>query len=1542
VSEYKAGDSESRRQAVNGAAQDGGIMFSLSPAEYAKLDTAIATEPEYAEIRKFMRTTPISFAARDRGDGSDYGFDSYNDMRKQYLGRLKLVNEGGETPDGIYQELQSVFGKGFFPDDVTNPMDKWRQILDVVDEAYDNKKIIDDEARRVRELHAEARNAPNSSEAFNDELVSDRLAMLADLRSLGEELDRDVRANRDLTRQGETYERRIARLKENAKERVGRVKAEGRERVAKVRAQRDKKIEGINYTNTWKKLLAKQSRDNTVQRGKIRKTLKELDSLLRHPTDTKHIPEHMRAAVADFLAGVNLDSPNVSDAGRVKLDDLRRMYKEMADNGDTSLYLTPELAEKMDAASKAMKTTPLNKLDSNALGDLLDVARGVTASVKFYNKMFKEGAKLTVSSFAGEVMRDNYGSARAHPHKISTLALGRAFGKFFNSDLIDSFSMFRELGTGMDTLFRDLRAGFDTKVRDVQWAQKALGDALEGVDRKKLKQWRDKARGYKTDSGKTIDLTDAQLMSLYVQSRQDQALSHYFGGGITTTPDTKEMPNGKKKVTKTYTPVQLTPNDLDRFINALGGEQKDVAERLAALFDKTAAWGNEVSMTLYGYKKFVEKHYFPIVSDSDFLSDTFENLGSTQQLINLGETKSRVKGANNPIVVEDIFTVAARQLDHMSSYHAFVIPLADMERVMNYRGLDVSVKNAIGNNLGKEAVDYVTKFMRDVNGGGRGDSGGLYEKVVRGAKGAALGANVRVIIQQPTAILRAAAMLDPKYLAQGAMSVKGSKSNIETVMKYSPIAAWRGMGFYSLDTGRQMEDIIMGKHSFSEVMMAGIGKADELTWKVIWNAVEHETAAKNKSLKVGSGEFYEAVAKRFDDIIDRTQVVDTVFHRAQMMRSDNALVKRATAFMSEGVKTYNMLRSAAIEADTPGGKRKLIRTVASVLSSTLLASLVRSAWDVWRDKEKKEDETTVDKFFRHLLGTKEKVFIDGDLVSSAFGMLPYMNDLVSMFQGYGADSMEGEAVGRAYDSIKNLVKSLIDGEDSKMTPAFYMKNAAGAVSALFGLPIKNAIREAEDLGRHALDLADKPMLEYNLKKFYYSVNNSPGEFYDILFSVSPYGDRPDPKAYADIQAAMLRDGGDITQQRIDTAMRNRVLDKSLIKNKVERSKSALSGEISAFEAYKMLTPEQIKQLDENIAAVARGAALDENTDIDVNGVAAAAIKARKSGIPEAAYLLFAQVRQLYDEPEGERGHGSYSNAEIADAIDAMTELTDEQKSSLWQLGETEDKAPLNSKLRDAGIGAKSANAMTAAVARLTPLDGHETVTAGQRYEAVLRGDYTASERDKAMSVLVTQTNDAGEKVAYEKYKAAMKTGLSVNSYLTFRENGTALNNYLEYSDNGASRAGAEKMASAVMKLKKLDDRDDIQALQRYAAIVNSGVPVSDQMAGFRSHMQASEYYKIEAAAQYGVTPAVWVQYRGNIFDIDANGSVDQAEATQAIRAIPGLDRAQRAALWQVQNKSWAPRNNPFGNTSALRAVLDAAPKEETVKGTNPVTGKKSA
>ena len=64
--------------------------------------------------------------------------------------------------------------------------------------------------------------------------------------------------------------------------------------------------------------------------------------------------------------------------------------------------------------------------------------------------------------------------------------------------------------------------------------------------------------------------------------------------------------------------------------------------------------------------------------------------------------------------------------------------------------------------LGTDSMKYWNKLVEDINGMSRQEPPTLGDKLLSNMKAAAVGANIRVVIQQPTAYLRAAAMIDPK------------------------------------------------------------------------------------------------------------------------------------------------------------------------------------------------------------------------------------------------------------------------------------------------------------------------------------------------------------------------------------------------------------------------------------------------------------------------------------------------------------------------------------------------------------------------------------------------------------------------------------------------------------------------------------------------------------------------------------------------------------------------------------------------------------
>ena len=135
------------------------------------------------------------------------------------------------------------------------------------------------------------------------------------------------------------------------------------------------------------------------------------------------------------------------------------------------------------------------------------------------------------------------------------------------------------------------------------------------------------------------------------------------------------------------------------------------------------------------------------------------------------------------------------------------------------------------------------------------------------------------------------------------------------MQEHSGLAWWKSNGNYEIGTGASMKSMIIGmqdraRETVSEKLGAPAGMADDIGWACIWQAVKRETEARHPNMEVGSDAYWNIVRNRFEDVCIRTQVVDTVLTRSQLMRSKSQLMKSVTAFMSEPTKNYNLIRNA--------------------------------------------------------------------------------------------------------------------------------------------------------------------------------------------------------------------------------------------------------------------------------------------------------------------------------------------------------------------------------------------------------------------------------------------------------------------------------------------------------------------------------------------------------------------------------------------------------------------------------------------------------
>lgn len=1007
----------------------------------------------YKNILQDIKGTPIYVPEEVRNNLDSEG--GYNSFRKKYMGQITFRN-AGVSVDAAYNELAGLH-PDLFPTDIINPTDQLLRIADVLEES--RPKVENPYGADIDEMsvflgedildnRANIRNIPPT--------LADKLFEKADKR------EEEYIAKR------KEYEQKLREYRGNVRERE-----QGRQ---------DKKqiIRDVTKMKKW----------------------------LLSPTDRDHVPESMRTAVAKFLSCVDYSSSRLNADGNEtkrtrEWNEAKKVYDTILKNngvlkGETSdiyVEVDPDLVTKLDELQSMAEGKKIEDFTPRELRTLRETVSAMKHSIEDANKMYTNKRYEKASEAAESTLREWQG--RKNKKTIKALS---AADKFLQVHMLDSFTAFDRLGKAATTVYQGLRDGFDTKMRDTRLAQEYM-EELKGkleIGEKEIQEWTGNKAKRQTFqvSGGEISLTPAQVMSLYELNKRPQAREHLYNQlrGIRTQGVEREVTvKGKKlfKVVEANVPVAVTPSDVKAITDTLTPKQKALADGVVSFFtDQTAAWGNEVSMTLYGYKKFNAPNYFPIVVDKNEIAKTNADVSrDIQTLKNLGITKNTTKHAKNGLIIEDIFDVYTRQADQMGSYHSFVVPLSDFQKYYNFNDVEKgNLREQMERVYGKEMGAWVDAFLKDLNGVGSGERE-LTSNLLRNAKSAAVGWNLRTAIQQPTAYFRAAAEIDPKYLAQG-LKLMVSDAEWDQVKDYSPIAWWKDQGFFDINTGRSMKSMLIGADTTREKMinksMDLAGKGDELAWKRLWMATKAETAALHPELTVGSEEFLQKSGARFSEIIDKTQVVDSVFHRSWAMREQ--WTKFYTAFMSEPIKSYNMLYRAAMDiADSKeingkagkAEKTKFARVAASYAVTGVITALAASVMDAVRDDD---DDKGIEEKYLSALGAN----VADNL--NVVNLIPIAKDVVSMFGGNSAARMDMQGLQYLVYAC-NEMKKFVEG-DSKYTTTGIMYKWISPLARMTGIPIANLLRDTGSVVDTALDIRGVSAGDYWKTKRIYDISSA--------------------------------------------------------------------------------------------------------------------------------------------------------------------------------------------------------------------------------------------------------------------------------------------------------------------------------------------------------------------------------------------------------------------------------------------------------------------
>lgn len=1126
----------------------------------------------YKDVRNQIKNTKIKISEQDKADMEASG--GYNEFRKRNFGRMKLGNDG--TPvDSLYQELSALHPE-LFPENITHPADQLVAISDALEQTETQiqnpyKANLDEMAYMVGQDILQSyfdvrQEKPTFADRKEAEIQKVRWEYSQKMREYKNNLKKQYEANLYRVRKENTQEiQKLANAYKNLTETQKREQKEYyKKKMDDLRNEKNQALAAMQQRNREQTKRVRENQRAREAKKIIMKEAKTMQTWLLKPTDTKHIPEEIRTVVAEFLSNIDFSSNELNNNGIPTQRTMAWMaaknafakiieqggIQEGKDGSRIYMEIDPDLAERIDAiAKKAEGVEKLDNLDVYHMEELKKVVLSMKKAITEANTLKSNKRSGQLSILANGVFNDLQ-NRKNHSEYLGVI--GPA-DKMLNYDMLDAQTMFGKLGDNFKSLYNSLREGLDKKTIKLKNAQDHVEKLLKdhGISYKTLREWTGseaKPSKYKT-SGGTIELTISQVMSLYELNKRNQARTHMYErtGGIIPAPRVGKfrIEDGKlilPKIEKAYRETKVTEADIARIINTLTPEQKALADGMQRFMgDDCAAWGNEVSMQMYGYMKYTTRNYFPITVYDNHIHTEQGNLKNQQRTIkNLGFTKSTVEKANKPIVIEDIFDVYSRQVDQMSTYNAYVIPLSDLNKVFNYMDMrnaadGKSIKEEIERTYGKEGNKYIDKLIADINGSLNKDKN-LWDKLSQNMKVASVAGNIRVALQQPTAYIRASMEIDAKYLSRGALTMT-RKDQWDIMCKYAPIAQWKDWGFYRMDNSRQIKDVLFQTDSktqkINNAFMIFAEKGDKLAWNRLWRACEFECMDRHPDLSVGTEAFYAEVGKRFSEVIDKTQVVDSVLHRTQIMRSERDSDKMLTAFMAEPLKTYNMLYRAAsdVAVGKKGAKGRMAKAVAVYTAAALVTSMAAAIQDAMRDDDR--DKKWMEKYWDNVWGN----FKDNmNLINS----IPYVKDAYGiLIDGYTPNRPDVAAYQDLARAL-NRVKKLADGESS-LTPQAVIIDVIQSGSKLFGSPVKSATRDLRAIVDTVINEHGSDSVDYTWLKQKYAI-----------------GSKDNLNLYAGMMIEAQRNGDKDLQKRIKTDLNKAEIDNETISNKI---KSLIKGEL---------------------------------------------------------------------------------------------------------------------------------------------------------------------------------------------------------------------------------------------------------------------------------------------------------------------------------------------------------------------------------------------
>lgn len=453
--------------------------------------------------------------------------------------------------------------------------------------------------------------------------------------------------------------------------------------------------------------------------------------------------------------------------------------------------------------------------------------------------------------------------------------------------------------------------------------------------------------GLTDTKGNSVPLNHAMLCSLYMHLQNADSRQHLLNGGL-TVPNMEQYTKGN--IERAYQEGQTV--HLGGLQNADGTPMVDTVLQTVenALTDYDRAWIadmqelfnqyttnliNETSMQLLGYNRAGVKNYYPIAVDKSALATQIEGLSLDATIEGRGFLKNRVKKAVQPILLEECSNVVQRSIRDTAAYAGLALPIRDVQKVLNS---NVETKDGVYNlkngiikeQWGRSAVEYVNDLLTDLQTTQRKRDNGVSRMAARlrgNYAGAILTLNPGVAIAQAASLPTAAAVLGSDTMAAVVPFVKNLSAKQRTVLEAEisehgdVLLEWRKRGSRRGELASIGKDPTLAEKAMDKLPKAltgWINGVDEITVAALWEGSKayvknHPGEFSEGAAQEGSEDYWRAVNRMYQKVIEQTQPNYTVMQRAGIQRNPDEFVKTFTMFTTQRFQNYGILADAVMD-----------------------------------------------------------------------------------------------------------------------------------------------------------------------------------------------------------------------------------------------------------------------------------------------------------------------------------------------------------------------------------------------------------------------------------------------------------------------------------------------------------------------------------------------------------------------------------------------------------------------------------------------------